>query len=182
MIAVGTALAGGAGVKFVDLFLRRGGDVAKTSIRERSKRKIAEIALTGEAQADIANVTAWALNEFRASQTEQGELLGKVASLETANNALRSAFDKMKLERDKALSENAEFVKQVTSLIAQAKDLQTRLAHEVTERARGAIELEGARARIEKYEETVRSMTAWIAEAQQREASLEAELEHARAS
>lgn len=173
-------ITGGAGIKFVDLFLKRGTDVAKTSIRERSRRVIADIELTGEAQKDIAAIAQYTMRELRASQEETGELLGKIASLETANDALRSSFEKMKHERDKALAENAEFIKQVTSLIAQAKDLQARLAEEVTLRARGAIELEGAKARIEKYEETIRSMTIWIHEATQREAEHEAELERAR--
>lgn len=182
MVALGTALVGGAGVKFVDLFLKRGVDVAKTSIRERSKRVIADIELTGEAQRDIATIAQYTMRELRATQDEATELYGKIASLETANNVLRSSFDKMKMERDKAIAENVEFIKRVTELITQAKDLQTRLAKEVMAHAKLAIEYEGAKERVMQQQKTIEEMRGWIAEAQQREAALEAELEHARTS
>lgn len=180
---VTTVLGAGGGaiiLKLGEMFFRRTADVAKTGLKERSRRVIKDIELSGEAQKDIAAIAQWTMRELKASQDETVDLYGKIASLETANNALRSAFDKMKVERDVALVENANFIKQIAELITQSKDLSARLVAREKDFALLSIEHEGAKARIEKFETTVREMTAWIAEAQQREAELEAENERLR--
>jgi chromosome segregation ATPase len=166
-----------AGVKIFNVLFKHGGDVAKTALKER---RIKEVHLSGSAQEDIAAVASWALNEFKAAQGEQVELQGKIASLETANNVLRSSFEKMKSERDIALAENKEFVKQISDLLVSSTNLTERLAKRESEYALLAIEHEGAKARIAKYEQTITEMKIFIDEMNAERARLESELERAR--
>lgn len=182
-MAVTTVLGAGGGIvltKMFDILTRRGADVAKTSLKERAKQEVKRIELTGDAQKDIAKLADRMYTDQRDAQEEINDLYGQVASLETANNALRESFDKMRSERDIALSQNAEFVQKITELIAQAKDLAHRLATKEIEYAKLSLEHEGAKARIDKLLSTIAEMTAWLDESNAEKARLESELERAR--
>ena len=180
MMTAGAALVTGAGVKLVGLFTKSGTDVGKAAVREHSRRAIKRIELTGDAQKDLTRIAERMYEDQRAGQTEVAELYGKIASLETANNVLKEAFEKMKLERNTALADNAAFIKQISELLTQAKDLSTKLAHRELEYAKLSIEHEGAKARIDKMQTTIDEMQMWLDDAIAREARLEAENERLR--
>ena len=189
--ALGSGVVSVGGVKIIDAISRRGAGVAQTALRGRTevakKRVIADMKLSGDAQKDIAAVHSWMLDELRAAQARDDEReaqilaqSGKIASLETANNALNETLQKIKLERDTILTENQDFIKRITQLLEQATILQQTLAAKQIELAMISIELEGAKERIEKQQATIREMTAFIHESQQRQAELEAEAERLR--
>lgn len=182
-IAVTTILGAGGGViltKVFDIFAKSTSDVAKTSLKERSKQEVKRIELTGDAHRDISRIAERMYSDQKASQVEINDLHGEMASLETANNILRESFEKMRGERDVALAQNKEFVSKVTDLIAQSKDLAHRLATKEIEYAKLSIEHEGAKARIDKLLATIDEMTAWLDESNAEKARLESELERAR--
>lgn len=183
-VVVTTVLGAGGGavlVKIFDIFTKRTSDVVKTELKERAKQRVKKISLTGDAQRDIARIAEKMYEDQKESHEEITELYGKIASLETAKNALQSSLEKMRSERDVALAQNAEFVTKITELIAQSKDLAHRLATKEIEYAKLSIEHEGAKARIDQLTATINEMTAWLDESNAEKARLESELERAKA-
>jgi len=179
-MTAGAALVSGAGIQLFGIFTKRGTDAGKTAMREHSRREIKRIELTGDAQKDLARIAERMYDDQREGQDERAELYGKIASLETANNALRESFAKMKGERDVALADNSNFVAKISELLVQAKDLSSKLAHRELEFAKLSIEHEGAKGRIEKMQTMIDEMQMWLDDAIAREARLEAENERLR--
>lgn len=181
MTAVVGAAGGAAGLRLIDRFLRRGSDVARTALRLRAQSQVKRIELTGDAQKDISRIAERMYEDQRDMHAINADLRADVANLETANSALRAAFDKMKSERDIALADNAAFVKQIQELLTQARDLASRLATKEMELAKLSIIHEGAKERIAKQEKLIAEMQQWLDDAIAREARLEAENERLRA-
>jgi len=182
-VVVTTILGAGGGalaIKLFDIFTKRAAPVAKMALKERSRRIIKDIELTGDAQKDIATIAQQMIREQRSAQDEIAEMSGEIASLKTANNALRESYETLKKQRDLALEENKSFIREITKLVEQSKDLTARLAKREAEFAMLSIDHEGAKARIEKYEATIAEMQQWVDTSNAEKAVLEAELERAR--
>jgi chromosome segregation ATPase len=169
-----------AGVRVLDAFLKRGTDIGKVALRGRAQAQVKRIELTGDAQKDIAKLAQRMYEDQRDGQAIIADLRADVANLETANDALRTSFEKMRGERDVALADNGAFVKQIQELLTQARDLASRLATKEMEYAKLSILHEGAKERIEKQEKLISEMQQWLDDAIAREARLEAENERLR--
>jgi chromosome segregation ATPase len=182
---IGAAGGGGvvvaAGLKLFQMLFKSGGDVAQTALKEVTRRRIASLKLSGDATKDISKLAEWTLNEFHEQQQE-------LEAARTSNAMLKDAFDRMKESRENSVRENTELVRQITSLVEQAKILGTKLATKEIEFARLTIEHEGAKARLEDRERTILEnkkmigeMQSWLDDANAEHARLEAENERLRA-
>ena len=178
--AIGTGIVSVGGVKIAEALLRRGGDIGKAVVQGHSRRRIAEVKLTGDAQKDVSEITRWALTEFKAAQDDQMLLHGEIAQLRQANHLLEEKLKRVEKERDVALGENAAFIAKVSDLIAQANDLTRKLAEAVRDKALLEIEHMGAKARIEQQEKLIGEMKQFLDDAHAREARLESENERLR--
>jgi chromosome segregation ATPase len=141
-----------------------------------------DVKLEGTTQQQVYELQAWMraqLEKVQAVSDHRGE---QIATLKAENHALRVAVEQLKQERVRLIEERDTLEARVQQVIAQGRDLVSRLAARDLEVARLTVDLADERARRVARENTIAEMQRWIDTAVAERAELEATIERLRAS